>query len=118
MIIRQMQKMVLKKDSSVKPLQDKDLHITLASGNEWKKIRSEYKNASFSEPDFTLQFNRPQKIVDNDRTSWYTIVRQQRELKNYVTDLLQSDVDPNRVYHVSIANKTGNPGDSVANVRK
>ena len=117
-IIRQMQKMVLKKDPSVKPLQDKHLHVTLASGNDWKKIKSEYKDATFSEPDFTLQFSIPKKIVDNDRTSWYTIVRQQRELKNYVTDLLQSDVDPNRVYHVSIANKTGNPGDSVANVRK
>ena len=90
----------------------------MASGNEWKKIRSEYKNASFSEPDFTLQFNRPQKIVDNERESWYTTVRQQKELKDYVVDLIQSDVDTNRVFHVSIANKTGKPGDSVANVRK
>jgi len=43
-------------------------------------------------------------------------VKQQRQLKDYVTDLLKSDPDPKRVFHVSIANKTGKVGDSVANV--
>ena len=31
----------------------------------------------------------------------------------HVTDLLQSDPDPKRVFHVSIVNKTGKTGDSV-----
>ena len=50
--------------------------------------------------------------------SWYTTIRQQSEMRDYVTDLIQSNPDPNRIYHVSILNKTGKPGDSVANVRK
>jgi hypothetical protein len=65
-----------------------------------------------------LQFNKPKKIVDNDRISWYTTIRQQKELRDFVTDLIQADPDPNRIFHVSIANKTGKSGDSVANIRK
>lgn len=117
-IIKQMQKMVLKRDPDLKPLEDKDLHITLASGSEWKKMRAEFKGATFSDVDFPIHFNKPQKIVDNDRTSWYTTIRQQSEMRDYVTDLIQSNPDPNRIYHVSILNKTGKPGDSVANIRK
>tara|TARA_B000000557_G_scaffold251563_1_gene238950 strand:- start:359 stop:790 length:432 start_codon:yes stop_codon:yes gene_type:complete len=117
-IIKQMQKMVLKRDPDLKPLEDKDLHITLASGSEWKKMRAEFKGATFSDVDFPIHFNKPQKIVDNDRMSWYTTIRQQSEMRDYVTDLIQSNPDPNRIYHVSILNKTGKPGDSVANVRK
>ena len=117
-IIKQMQKMVLKREPDLKPLEDKDLHITLASGNAWKKMKAEFKGATFSDIDFPIHFNKPQKIVDNDRISWYTTIRQQSKMRNYVTDLIQSNPDPNRIYHVSILNKTGKPGDSVANVRK
>jgi tRNA nucleotidyltransferase (CCA-adding enzyme) len=117
-IIKQMQKMVLKRDLELKPLQDKDLHITLVSGPEWKRMKSEYKGATFSDVDFPIHFNKPKKIVDNDRISWYTTIRQQKELRDFVTDLIQVDPDPNRIFHVSIANKTGKPGDSVANIRK
>ena len=113
-----MQKMVLKREPDLKPLEDKDLHITLASGNAWKKMKAEFKGATFSDVDFPIHFNKPQKIVDNDRTSWYTTIRQQSEMRDYVTDLIQSNPDPNRIYHVSILNKTGKPGDSVANIRK
>ena len=81
-------------------------------------MRAEFKGATFSDVDFPIHFNKPQKIVDNDRISWYTTIRQQSEMRDYVTDLIQSNPDPNRIYHVSILNKTGKPGDSVANVRK
>ena len=88
-IIKQMQKMVLKRDPKLKPLQDKDLHITLVSGPEWKKMKSEYKGATFSDVDFPIHFEKPKKIVDNDRMSWYTTIRQQSEMRDYVTDLIQ-----------------------------
>jgi len=43
-------------------------------------------------------------------------VKQQKQLKNYVKGLLQTDPDPKRVFHVSIANKTGKVGDSVVTI--
>ena len=30
-------------DEDIKPLAEKDLHITLLDGNEWKSIRNEYR---------------------------------------------------------------------------
>ena len=40
----------------------------------------------------------------------------QKILKKFEKSLLQTDPDPKRVFHVSIANKTGKVGDSVATI--
>jgi hypothetical protein len=54
-----------------------------------------------------------------DRKSWVVWVSNQDELKTYVQDVIQlvggspGDPEPSRRFHVSIANLTGNPGDSV-----
>ena len=53
------------------------------------------------------------------RKSWVVWVRNQAELKAYVQDVIQlvggppGDPEPFRRFHISIANLTGNPGDSV-----
>ena len=90
--------------------------MSLASGPGWKKLRSEYKGASFSDPDFRIDFEPPKRAESGNSVSWYAKVKQQKQFKDYVTDLLQSDPDPKRVFHVSIANKTGKVGDSVATI--
>ena len=43
-------------DKDIKPLAVKDLHITLLDGNEWKKIRNEYKGKELKEIDFNITF--------------------------------------------------------------
>jgi len=54
-----------------------------------------------------------------DRKSWVVWVSNQDELKTYVQDVIQlvggplRDPEPSRRFHISIANLTGNPGDSV-----
>ena len=44
---------VLSKNEEAVAIPDDQLHITLASGPEWKKIRCRAKSGDFDEPDFT-----------------------------------------------------------------
>ena len=114
--IRSVKHKLIKKNPDMKPIGDDKLHVTLAGGPGWKKISSEFKGVRFDNPDFQLEFEDPKRVESSGRVSWYMKVKQQRKLKDYVTDLLQTDPDPKRVFHVSIANKTGKIGDSVATI--
>ena len=59
------------KDSDSIPLKEKDLHITLASGPEWKKEKSKIQ-LPIPEPDFRIDLEEPiEKISQGNRTSWY-----------------------------------------------
>ena len=104
-------------DKEIKPLAVKDLHITLVDGNEWKKIRNEYKDKELKEIDFNITFEKPQRIEgENGRVSYYSKITQQKQMNEYVKGLV-GVVNRGRVYHVSIGNRTGRVGDSVREVR-
>ena len=104
-------------DKDIKLLPTKDLHITLLSGNEWKSIRREYKDKELEEIDFNITFEKPQRIEgENGRVSYYSKITQQKQMHDYVKGLV-GVVNRNRVYHVSIGNRTGRVGDSVREVR-
>ena len=100
-------------DPDMVPLAEKDLHITLAAGPAWKKLRNNVK-APMPEPKFRIDFTDPQKVIKGNRTSWFAKAKQQKDIDNYVMELLGTIPNPDRVYHVSLANKTGKIGDSVA----
>ena len=103
-------------DKDIKPLAVKDLHITLLDGNEWKKIRNEYKGKELKEIDFNITFEKPKRIEgENGRVSYYSKITQQKQMNEYVKRLV-GVVNRNRVYHVSIGNRTGRVGDSVREV--
>ena len=103
-------------DKDIKPLAVKDLHITLIDGNEWKKIRNEYKGKELKEIDFNITFERPKRIEgENGRVSYYSKITQQKQMNDYVKGLV-GVVNRGRVYHVSIGNRTGKGGDSVREV--
>ena len=103
-------------DKDIKPLAVKDLHITLLDGNEWKKIRNEYKGKELKEIDFNITFGKPQRIEgENGRVSYYSKIIQQKQMNEYVKGLVGA-VNRGRVYHVSIGNRTGKGGDSVREV--
>jgi len=114
--IRSVRHKLIKKNPDMKPIGDDKLHVTLASGPGWKKIKSDFGDVKLNNPDFQLEFEDPKKVESSGRVSWYMKVKQQKQLKNYVKGLLQTDPDPKRVFHVSIANKTGKVGDSVATI--
>ena len=103
-------------DEDIKPLAEKDLHITLLDGNEWKSIRNEYRGRELKEIDFNITFGKPQRIEGpNGRTSYYSKIIQQKQMNEYVKGLV-GVVNRGRVYHVSIGNRTGKGGDSVREV--
>ena len=103
-------------DKDMKPLAVKDLHVTLLDGNEWKKVRNEYKGKELEEIDFNITFEKPQRIEgENGRVSYYSKITQQKQMNDYVKDLV-GVVNRGRVYHVSIGNRTGKVGDSVREV--
>ncbi len=109
---QKLQKKISDPDSVL--LSGKDLHITLASGPWWKKEKNKIQ-LPIPEPDFRMDFEDSiQKISQGNSTSWYVRIKQQKEMKQYVKDILGNVPNPDRVYHVSLANRTGKKGDSVA----
>ena len=103
-------------DKDIKPLAVKDLHVTLVDGNEWKKVRNEYRDKELEEIDFNITFEKPQRIEgENGRVSYYSKITQQKQMNEYVKGLV-GVVNRGRVYHVSIGNRTGKGGDSVREV--
>ena len=112
--IKMMRAQILNKNEDAVALPDSDLHVTLASGPGWKEIRRQVKASDFDEPDFKIDIEPTFKVMEQGgRKSWYVRMKDQRNWKEYVMDLLQGTHDPRRVYHVSIANLTGKIGDSI-----
>ena len=103
-------------DKDIKPLAVKDLHITLVDGNEWKRVKGEYKGKELKDVDFNITFEKPRRIEGpNGRVSYYSKITQQKQMNDYVKELV-GIVNRGRVYHVSIGNRTGKVGDSVREV--
>ena len=131
------------KDPEATPLQSDRLHITLlhqkarpegVSGGKWKKM---LKNLPKFEGSIGLE-NEVVTIPSGDRKSWLIYVDNptQAALDEYIINALRGvglddpainalrekeagflgtrGDSPTRKYHISLANLTGNPGDSVA----
>ena len=110
---------VLSKNDEAVAIPDDQLHITLASGPEWKKIRSRAKSGDFDEPDFTPEIEPSVRtMTQGTRQSWYVKMKNQRDWKEYVMDSLQGGYDKGRVYHITLVNLTGKVGDSIAMVEE
>jgi len=106
-------------------LGDDKLHVTLIHQSILKPYRKEIKRL-FKEdkfPQFSSSIQLEDELIEktNDdlgRKSWRLNVKGQGELQDYVNsvmELLGGGPNPeDRMFHVTIANLTGNPGDSVA----
>ena len=106
---------ILSKNPDAVAISDKDLHITLASGSGWQKLRSRIKANDIDEPEFSIDIDPSAKVIEKAGSkSWYVKLKNQQDWKEYVMDSLQGTYDSGRVYHISIANLTGNKMDSVA----
>ena len=105
---------ILSKNPDAVAISDKDLHITLASGSGWQKLRSRIKANDIDEPEFSIDIDPTVKVMEKGGSkSWYVKLKNQQDWKEYVMDSLQGTFDSGRVYHISIANLTGNKMDSV-----
>ena len=105
---------ILSKNPDAVAISDKDLHITLASGSGWQKLKSRIKAKDVDEPEFSIDIDPIAKVIERGGSkSWYVKLKNQQDWKEYVMDALQGTYDSGRVYHISIANLTGNKMDSV-----
>ena len=106
---------ILSKNSDAVAISDNDLHITLAAGTGWQKLRSRIKANDIDEPEFSIDIDPTVKVIEKGGSkSWYVKLKNQQDWKEYVMDSLQGTYDSGRVYHISLANLTGNKVDSVA----
>jgi len=105
---------ILSKNSDAVAISDNDLHITLAAGTGWQKLRSRVKAKDIDEPEFSIDIDPTVKVIEKGGSkSWYVKLKNQQDWKEYVMDSLQGTYDSGRVYHISLANLTGNKMDSV-----
>ena len=115
--LKMIRSQVLSKNSDAVALADEDLHVTLASGPGWQKLKNRAKADDFDEPEFKIDIEPTSKVMEaGPKKSWYVRMKGQEDWKEYVMDLLQGTHDARRVYHISIANLSGKKEDSVAMV--
>lgn len=108
-------------DSDAIALAEHRLHVTLVHQSFMKPHKERLKTMEL--PD------GPEPILDEEKgvfikevagkKTWAIELKNQDEMKRYVVNLLEllgdsnTDPEPERVFHISLANLTGNPGDSV-----
>ena len=106
------------------PLGDDRLHVTLAHQSVLKPFKKQLKAMAKAgelppAPSVILR-NDWEERVDEElgRKSWVAWAENQDELRDYVNQIMEliggpPDPEPERTFHISLANLTGNPGDSV-----
>ena len=106
-------------------LSEDRFHVTLAHQSVLKPYKKQLKQLSKDgmlppAPPIIVEPALEERVDETgDRKSWVVWVKNQAELKAYVQEVIQvvggppGDPEPSRRFHISIANLTGNPSDSV-----
>jgi len=108
------------------PLAPENFHVTLAHQSVLKPYKKLLKqmgkeNKLPEPPPVQLDLSEPPQMKvaeDLQRMSWVANVANQQDMRDYVNLIMEMiggspNPEPERVFHVSLANLTGNPGDSV-----
>jgi len=85
-----------------------------------KQLKEMDKTGRLPEAPLALLSPEVEERVDETlgRKSWVVWLENQEEMKEYVNSIMEMvggmpDPEPDRRFHISLANLTGNPGDSV-----
>ena len=97
------------------------LHVTLIHQGILKPYRKELKTMELPPAPVAILETSIEERSDavQGKKSWVVWLQNQAEMKAYVQEVMQllgapaGDPEPDRRFHISIANLTGNPGDSV-----
>ena len=86
--------------------------------DKYSAKRKELKSMEFPPAPAAKLIPEVEERSDGEKRSWVVWLENQEEMKGYVNQLMQqlggqSDPEPDRRFHVSLANLTGKPGDSV-----
>ena len=106
------------------PLPEDKFHVTLAHQSVLKPYKKQLKQLSkdgmLPPPPPAVLEGAVEERVDEalGRKSWVVWVSNQDDMRNYVNQIMDlvggpPNPEPDRRFHISIANLTGNPGDSV-----
>ncbi len=102
-------------------LPDEKLHVTLIHQSILKPYRPMLKTMEFPSPPPAMLETSIEERVDEaqGKRSWVVWLQNQDEMKAYVQEVMAllgapaGDPEPQRRFHISIANLTGKTGDSV-----
>ena len=93
-------------------------HVTLIHQSILRPYRKELKSMELQPAPAAKLIPEIEERRDGERRSWVVWLENQDKMREYVNQLMeqlggQPDPEPDRRFHVSLANLTGNPGDSV-----
>jgi hypothetical protein len=100
-------------------LPEEKWHVTLIHQSILKPFRKELKSMELPPaPAVQIIPKVEERPPDGEKRSWVVWLENQEEMRGYVNQLMQQlggqpNPEPDRRFHVSLANLTGNPGDSV-----
>ena len=109
------------KDSNAVILPEEAIHVTAIHQSFMKPFRKQLKNMELPPAPEPVLDTKNHIIVkeSGDKKSWVVNLENQDEMRNYVKQVMELlggdnlNPEPGRVFHVSLANLTGNPHDSV-----
>tara|TARA_R110000824_G_scaffold82445_2_gene206684 strand:+ start:1452 stop:1910 length:459 start_codon:yes stop_codon:yes gene_type:complete len=100
-------------------LSEEDLHITLIHQSILKPFHEQIKNMELPIPPPINLDDEVWERESLDKKSWAVRLVNQDEMREYVGKIMELlgspnlDPEPERVFHISLANLTGKPQDSV-----
>jgi len=123
-IIQELRNISVELPSEAVPLPEDKWHVTLAHQSVLKPYKKQLKAMGKageipSGPQPALIHEIEERADDElGRKSWVVWLENQDEMKGYVNQIMEMvggpmDPEPGRRFHISLANLTGNPGDSV-----
>jgi len=118
-IIKQIQEMQETLPANGKRIKEEDLHITLIHQNILNVFKEEMKDIELPDPPPIKIEPRIFQRKSPGKESWAVRIINQGELKDYVRRVMEllgsqnTNPEPERVFHITVGNLTGNPYDSV-----
>lgn len=107
-------------ENGLAPLPKDKLHITLLNQLILKPYAKEIKGRQIPQYKGSLTYRDIYSVIreDEGKHSVFVVLEEQSDLRSYVSDIISSlgigiEPEPNRVYHISLGNKTGSPFDSI-----
>ena len=102
-----------------KRLEEEDLHVTLIHQSILKPFEEQLKNVELPDPPLIEIEPRVFQRKSPGKESWAVRLTDQDAMRGYVREVMElldsqnTDPEPERVFHITIGNLTGNPHDSV-----
>ena len=100
-------------------IKEDHLHVTLIHQDVLKPFKKKLKTMEFPPPPDVILDDEVFERKSPGKKSWAVRLTNQEEMREYVKNIMEmlgsqnTNPEPERVFHVSLANLTGNPHDSV-----